>query len=198
MLASPVVDRDLLRRKLAELAEYVSQVSEYRDLTVERYRAEWKTQRIVERTLQMAIETCLDIASHVLADRKLGAPSTYGETFVILMEAGLMSRGLGRVMVEMTGFRNVIVHEYARIDADTVVRILREHLEDFRRFEAEALAFHEKLRDGFLTLAANEPGRCVLIDATLPKEEVSEQIWRVVTKRLDPATAPIAFEEVAS
>ena len=50
------------------------------------------------------------------------------------------------------------------------------------RFEAEALAFHEKLRDGFLTLAANEPDRCVLIDATLPKEEVAEQIWRVVTE----------------
>ena len=139
MLASPVVDRDLLRRKLAELAEYVSQVSEYRDLTVERYRAEWKTQRIVERTLQMAIETCLDIASHVLSDRELGAPSTYAETFEILVGAGLMSPGLGRVMVDMTGFRNVIVHEYARIDADTVVRILREHLEDFRRFEGEAL-----------------------------------------------------------
>ena len=34
------------------------------------------------------------------------------------------------------------------------------------RFEGEALAFHERLRDGFLTLAANEPDRCVLIDAT--------------------------------
>jgi hypothetical protein len=32
-------------------------------------------------------------------------------------------------------------HEYARIDADTVIRILREHLEDFRRFEAEALGW---------------------------------------------------------
>ena len=139
MLASPVVDRDLLRRKLAELAEYVSQVSEYRDLTVARYRGEWKTQRIVERTLQLAIETCLDIASHVLSDRELGAPSTYAETFEILMGAGLMSPGLGRAMVDMTGFRNVVVHEYATIDADTVIRILREHLDDFRRFEAEAL-----------------------------------------------------------
>jgi uncharacterized protein YutE (UPF0331/DUF86 family) len=139
MLASPGVDRDLLRRKLAELAAYVSQVSEYRDLRVERYRAEWKTQRIVERTLQMAIETCLDIASHVLSDRELGAPSTYAETFAILVEAGLMSPGLGRVMVDMTGFRNVIIHGYARIDADTAIRILREHLEDVRRFEAEAL-----------------------------------------------------------
>ena len=47
---------------------------EYRDLTVERYRADWKTQRIVERTLQMTIEVCLDIASHVVADRGLHAP----------------------------------------------------------------------------------------------------------------------------
>jgi uncharacterized protein YutE (UPF0331/DUF86 family) len=134
-----VVDRDLLRRKLAEIAEYVTQVSEYRDLTVEGYRADWKTQRIVERTLQMAIEACADVASHVIADRGLRAPSTYAETFEILVQAGLMSPGLGRVMADMTGFRNVIVHEYARIDADVVVRLLREHLGDFRRFETEAL-----------------------------------------------------------
>jgi dTMP kinase len=65
------------------------------------------------------------------------------------------------------------------------------------RFEGEALSFHERLRDGFLTLAANEPDRCVLIDATTSKEEVAEQIWRVVLKRLDPATAPIQFEDEA-
>lgn len=134
-----MVDRDLLRRKLAELAEYVTQVSEYRDLTVERYRADWKTQRIVDRTLQLAIEACLDVASHVVADRGLRAPSTYAETFEILVQAGLMSPGLGRVMVEMTGFRNVVVHEYTRIDAEVVIRILRKNLDDFGRFEAEAL-----------------------------------------------------------
>jgi dTMP kinase len=67
------------------------------------------------------------------------------------------------------------------------------------RFEGETLAFHERLRDGFLTLAANEPNRCVLIDATVPKDDVAEQIWRAVVKRLDPATTPIQFEdEVAS
>jgi uncharacterized protein YutE (UPF0331/DUF86 family) len=107
-----VVDRDLLRRKLTELAEHVTQVSEYRDLTVERHRADRKTQRIVERTLQMASEACLDVASHVLADRGLRAPSTYAETFEILVQEGSMSPGLGRAMVEMTGFRNVIVHEH--------------------------------------------------------------------------------------
>lgn len=69
---------------------------------------------------------------------------------------------------------------------------------DADRFEAETLIFHQKLRDGFLTLAANEPERCVLIDATLPKDDVAAQIWRVVTKKFDPATAPIEFEDAAS
>jgi len=66
------------------------------------------------------------------------------------------------------------------------------------RFEGEALQFHEKLRDGFLMLAAGEPERCVLIDATMPKEQVSEEIWRVVNGRFDPATAPVKLEQAAS
>jgi dTMP kinase len=66
------------------------------------------------------------------------------------------------------------------------------------RFESETLAFHERLRDGFLTLAANEPERCVLIDATTSKDEVAELIWRVVLKKLDPGTAPIQFEDNAA
>jgi dTMP kinase len=70
--------------------------------------------------------------------------------------------------------------------------------EDVDRFEGESVTFHERLRDGFLTLAANEPERCVLIDATTSKDEVAEQIWRVVLKKLDPATAPIQFEDDAA
>ena len=66
------------------------------------------------------------------------------------------------------------------------------------RFEGEGLEFYEKLRDGFLMLAANEPDRCVLVDASGPREQVAERVWRVIVKRLDPATAPLQFEEATS
>jgi dTMP kinase len=62
------------------------------------------------------------------------------------------------------------------------------------RFESETLSFHERLRDGFLTLAANEPERCILIDATTPKKEVAEQIWHVVQKKLDPSATSVELE----
>jgi dTMP kinase len=66
------------------------------------------------------------------------------------------------------------------------------------RFEAESLDFHEKLRDAYLHLAASEPDRCVLIDAREPQAAVATRIWDTVAGRLDPATAPVTLEDVAS
>jgi dTMP kinase len=52
------------------------------------------------------------------------------------------------------------------------------------RFEAEALADHERLRQAFRALAAAEPGRCVLVDAAEPAEAVEEAIWTVAKVRV--------------
>ena len=52
------------------------------------------------------------------------------------------------------------------------------------RFEREALAFHDGLRQGFLRIAADEPGRCALVDASGSAEDVAAAIWRVVEARL--------------
>ena len=136
-----MVDRDLLLRKLADLDQYLDQVSEYRDITIDQYRGDWKTQRIVERTLQMAIEMCVDIVNHVIADRGLRVPATYAEAFEVLGEAGLLDAARRDAMIRMSKFRNVIVHDYARVDPAIVVRIRREHLEDFAQFKAAVLSW---------------------------------------------------------
>jgi len=53
------------------------------------------------------------------------------------------------------------------------------------RFENEALVFHEKVRQGYLTLAAREPDRFVIIDATASPDEVTEEILAAIDARLD-------------
>ena len=52
------------------------------------------------------------------------------------------------------------------------------------RFESKGLAFHEKLREGFLDVARRHPERCVVIDATGELEVVSERLWSAVSERL--------------
>jgi dTMP kinase len=52
------------------------------------------------------------------------------------------------------------------------------------RFEKEILAFHQKVRQGYLKLAADEPQRWLVVDATQSKEKVAQIIWQRVSELL--------------
>lgn len=129
-----MVDRDLVRRRLAYLDTYLDQLSSYRGIDQSAYEQDWKTQRVVERTLHLAIESCMDVADHIVADRRLRVPETGAESFEILAEAQLICGELGAALALMVGFRNILVHDYARLDASIVLRILRDDLQDLERF----------------------------------------------------------------
>ena len=64
------------------------------------------------------------------------------------------------------------------------------------RFETETIGFHTRLRQAFREIAAAEPQRCVLIDADRPADTVADEIWSAVNSRLDPAHAPVSFEDL--
>ncbi|HIE17795.1 MAG TPA: dTMP kinase [Dehalococcoidia bacterium] len=53
------------------------------------------------------------------------------------------------------------------------------------RFETEDIAFHNRVRDGYLKLAADEPERWLVIDATLPKVRIGKIIWQRVSRLLN-------------
>lgn len=53
-------------------------------------------------------------------------------------------------------------------------------------FESRDLGFHEALRRGFLDIAADDPDRCVVIDAKQPESAVAEDVWEAVVERLQP------------
>jgi dTMP kinase len=51
------------------------------------------------------------------------------------------------------------------------------------RFEAEDIRFHQELRDAYRQIAANEPQRCVLIDATADPGTVAASVWAALRDR---------------
>lgn len=136
-----MVDKALILRKIDDLDLYQRQIQEFSGITVQEYREDWKTQRIVERTLQMMIETCVDIANHIVSDRGMRTPTSYSDTFKVLFENGIIDRDLFDIMEKMAKFRNVVVHQYEGVDAEIVAIILKEHLADFERFREGVLAY---------------------------------------------------------
>ena len=139
-----MVDEALILRKLSELDQYYSQLKEYEKTTADQYSNDWKIQRIIERTLQMMIETCADIAGHIIADKGFRIPKSYADTFKVLLEEKILDRKLYAVMEKIAKFRNIVVHHYDKVDAEIVTAILKNNLTDFINYKEAIIQFLQK------------------------------------------------------
>jgi uncharacterized protein YutE (UPF0331/DUF86 family) len=135
-----MVDKNLVLRKLSDLSDLYRQMLEYRGITTRRYAADWKSQRIVERTLQMMVEICLDVANHIISDKGYRRPVGYADHFTVLRENRILSARLAAHMEKMAKFRNLIVHNYDKIDAEIIISILKKNLPDFEAFKTAVLS----------------------------------------------------------
>jgi len=136
-----LVDQTLIGRKMAQMETYLSQVKEFSNVSLAAYKKDWKTQRIVERTLQILIDLCLDIGNHIISDEKMRLPAGYADIFKVLMENRVIDKGLWGRMDKMAKFRNVVVHQYEMIDPAIVVSILHKNLSDFGKYQKAIARF---------------------------------------------------------
>jgi len=86
--------------------------------------------------LQRVCESAIDLAMYVVSQRKLGVPQDSRDAFTLLQTSGIIPTDLATRMQHMVGFRNVAVHEYARLNLDVVHAIVTKQLDDFRTFSS--------------------------------------------------------------
>jgi uncharacterized protein YutE (UPF0331/DUF86 family) len=93
------------------------------------------------------IETCVDIANHIVSHRAMRVPTSYADTFSVLFENNVIDLELFSIMEKMAKFRNVVVHQYEEVDSEIVIVILKKHLRDFDRFKDAILAYLKSFPD---------------------------------------------------
>ena len=130
--------------------------------------------------LQTKIRPALGQGAVVLCDRFMDSTTAYqghaGGVDLDLL-ARLESAVVGKERPQLT-----IV-----FDLDPVLGLERARQRDpgrSDRFERMGLEFHRRLRAGFLEIAQGDPARCVVIDATRPRDEVADLVWDTVAARM--------------
>lgn len=84
--------------------------------------------------IQRACEASIDLAMHIISERKLGVPRASREGFKLLHEAGIIDAPLAKTLMNMVGFRNIAVHDYQALELDILQSILEKHIDDFKHF----------------------------------------------------------------
>lgn len=89
----------------------------------------------------VAIESCIDLCSHLIARNGYRAPEDYADTFAAIAEAGAIEKDFAHDLKKMARFRNRLVHLYWEVDDDQVYEILQKRLTDFNQFQKAIAAF---------------------------------------------------------
>jgi uncharacterized protein YutE (UPF0331/DUF86 family)/predicted nucleotidyltransferase len=89
---------------------------------------------VLWHAMLISIQSCLDIANHLIVRENLRRPATYREAFEILTEASVIPQELSEELADLAGFRNILVHVYWRLDLHRVYEILQYGLTPLRQF----------------------------------------------------------------
>lgn len=131
-----MVKQELVAVRLEKLREYLKTLKAIQKYDVEQFKTDVFIHATAERYLQLAIECLLDVGNHVISDKGFRKPDTYAEVFEILAQNRVIPKKLYDEIEGMTAFRNILVHDYLRLDLDRVHQVLQKKLRSIERLSA--------------------------------------------------------------
>lgn len=127
--------KNLISRKLKELEQnllFLKQVSV--EIDKENLKKDIIRYWGIERGIQICIEIVIDIANILVSTIDTERTSTYRETILRLSKLDIIPEKFAKGLSKMIGFRNILVHDYIKIDEDIILEILNNKLDDFIKY----------------------------------------------------------------
>lgn len=124
---------DIILNKVSTIERCVRRIHEVYDGKRENL-SDFTKQDSMILNIQRACEASIDLAMHIVSEKKLGIPKASREAFQLLLEAKLIDVILARTLMNMVGFRNIAVHDYQALDLEILEAILEKHIDDFKAF----------------------------------------------------------------
>ncbi len=142
-----MIDERSVLTHLTELHDALRDLERYRErVTLEEFKANRDTRNMVLYALVVSIQSCIDIANHIISEFRLPRPETYKESFETLWRHGYLEEGIYQKLADLAGFRNVLVHVYWGLDLERAYSILQDDIwiaEKFERIVKGLLEKHE-------------------------------------------------------
>ncbi len=133
-------------RIFSKLDEMMGYVGELQGMLPERdeYLQDLISRRACEKTIEVAIESLVDVSAMIVSAEKLGLPTSEEGIFDILVLNKTIPKECGEKLKDLKGFRNVLVHRYAHVADDIVHYNLINHLDDFYEFKSVIESYLKK------------------------------------------------------
>ena len=124
----------VIENKVSLIKKYLKILQRYQKYSKKEIVKNVDIRGATERYLYLVVQATIDLAGAIISFKNLRKPTTMSESFYILNEEKIINSDITEMLIKMTGFRNVIVHDYEEINYDIVYDVLKNRLKDIEKF----------------------------------------------------------------
>lgn len=129
-----MTSRERITEKLVELTAYIDDLVRTQGMSWAEFQKNVMLRRGVERTLQVATECALDIGNMVISYKQWRAAESNRDVFRVLSEHDILPEPLLNDLLKAASYRNILVHEYTRLEPSVVFALLKKMPQDLLDF----------------------------------------------------------------
>lgn len=132
-----MIRKDLIERKISLIQDDLARLAEFAHHTFDDIAGDFVKQAAMERMLERIISRAIDINEHliiVLSTKDSSPPKDYRETFLRLAELGVYPKNFAEEIGKSIGVRNLLVHEYDKVDQMKVYDSIKDCLKDYTEY----------------------------------------------------------------
>ena len=135
------ISKHKIFEKLSLLDEYLKYLKEIQQVNKNSFLKDYHFHGLAERYLQLSIQVLIDLGQLIIMEKQLTRPVEPQEIFSVLFNHKILSENLVNQLTGIVGFRNILVHEYGKIDREKVYEYLKNNLRIFEQYKKETLKF---------------------------------------------------------
>lgn len=129
------LNTELIESRLSLIEESLESLKRFRSKSLEEYQSNPDNFRICYYDLYVALESSLDIGTHILSRIPGARPASYKEVPLMLQRYNILPEEfIKNTFMKMAGYRNRIIHFYHKLSSEEIYQIIQNHLDDFTRF----------------------------------------------------------------
>jgi uncharacterized protein YutE (UPF0331/DUF86 family) len=129
-----MVDKTVAAAKVAAIRDAVARIRTTLPEDVRAFEEDRTLREVVILNLLVALQECVSLATHWLADAGQDVPGSYRDIFLALAERGALPAALARKLAAAAGFRNLVAHQYGVLDPSRVHSMATSELDDLIEF----------------------------------------------------------------
>ncbi len=127
-------NQEVLENKISFIRQQLNFLEEFKNMSYEELLNNSTKRAAVERYLYLVAQASIYLAEAMVAYKKLRKPTTLREGIEILGEVGILPKDFVEKFIKMVGFRNVLAHDYGKVDARIVYIVLTTKLAEVEEF----------------------------------------------------------------